>query len=111
MQPTLQLNDIVTARIQVKSDATNGKVAKLLYQSCGPFSIIEVSGHGSYTVQKLNKPDAPKLKFHGSNLFLLPPMVHPCEPLDTPDLRYINQSASPVPHPLQSALDIQLYNE
>ena len=50
----------------------------------------------AYIVQKPNNPTSPKLKFHGSDLYLLPPSVAPCELLDTPDLQYLNQSTSPI---------------
>jgi len=82
-----------------------------MYKSKGPFKIIEVFNNGSYSLQCLGQDTGPLLKFHGSALFQLPPCLSPCKPLDTPDLRYLNNSTSPIPNPLQAALDIQLYNE
>ena len=63
-----------------------------------------MSGQGSYVIQKLDKPDAPRLIFHSSD----PPS---CSGHATTDLQYLIQSVSPVPHPLQNALGIQLYNK
>ena len=111
MQPFLQVNDIVTACIQIKSDAIAGKVAKLLYQSCIGLiaswkflAMAATSSRRSTNLMLLNlKPMAP-------TCFYFPPMVHPCKPLDTPDLCYTLINL-PAPHPLQNACDIQLYNE
>jgi len=110
-QAIFKEGDIVSARIQVKSDASRGKIAKFQYKAKGPYKIISVLSTGSYSVQKLGQENSPVLKFHGSDLFQLPPCLTPCKPLDTPDLRYLNNTSSPIPHPLQKALDIQLYNE
>jgi len=108
---TLKINDIVSAHIQVQSDTSRSKVGKLMYKAKGPYKVTATFDNGSYSVQRLGHNSGPLLKFHGSDLFQLPPCLAPCEPLDTPDLRYLNNANSPIPHPLQAALDIQLYNE
>lgn len=41
----------------------------------------------------------------------MPSALLPCEPLDTPDLRYLNHNHAPVVHLLKDVFDIQLYNE
>jgi hypothetical protein len=45
-------------------------------------------------VQRWNKDNAPLLKYHGSDMYLLAPGLLPCDPLDTPDLRYPNVNTS-----------------
>ena len=82
-----------------------------MYKAKGPYIVTATFNNGSYSVQCLGHESSPQLKFHGSDLFQLPPCLAPCKPLDTPDLRYLNNTTSPIPHPLQAALDIQLYNE
>jgi len=75
-QPTFQLGDIVTARVQVRSTSSTGTVGKLSYQSRGPFKITQKTDNGAYLVQKLDKSeDSPTSKFHGSDLYLLPPAL------------------------------------
>ena len=59
----LIVGDIVMARTAVQSDASTNKVAKLSYQVRGPFRIVKCTGHDSYLVKKLYKPDSPELKF------------------------------------------------
>ena len=83
-----------------------------MYKAKGPYVVTATFGNGSYSLQCLGYESSPQLKFHGSDLFQLPPcLIAPCEPLDTPDLCYLNNATSPIPHPLQAALDIQLNNE
>ena len=108
---TLVVGDIVMARTAVHSDASSNKVAKLSYQVRGPFRIVTCTGQGSYHVRKLFKPDSPTLKFMAVDLYPLPPSLKPCEPVDSSDTRYLNQSYSPIINPLRKALNIELYNE
>jgi hypothetical protein len=98
------------ATIQVKSDASVNKVAKLSYQRCGPFEIISHLGNGAYELRSLSRPDSAILKFHSSSISPLPPGLLPCNPINTSDLRYLNQDSTPTTNPLRS-LDIQLYND
>jgi hypothetical protein len=60
-------------------------------------------------LQKVNQPDAPKLKYHTQDISLLPPAIRPVEPLDGPDMRYLNHSHAPIPHPLKTAFNINQY--
>ncbi|MGH7955061.1 MAG: hypothetical protein ACREOZ_03790 [Gloeomargaritales cyanobacterium] len=106
-----QVGDLVTARIQVQSRAADGRSSKLLYKARGPFEIVEVVGHGSYRLKSFGRPDAATRVHHSEDLFLLPPSLRPCDPLDTPDLRFLNHSHAPSLHPLKKVLDIDLYNE
>jgi hypothetical protein len=58
----------------------------------------------------VSRPDAAVLKFHSSSISPLPPGLLPCDPIDTSDLRYLNQDSAPSANPLRS-LDIQMYND
>jgi hypothetical protein len=104
------VGDPVMATVQVQSEASRGKVAKLSYQRRGPFEIISQLGHGAYELRSLSRKNAAPLKFHSSSISPLPPGLLPCDPLDTSDLHYLNQDSTPSANPLRS-LDIQLYND
>jgi len=45
------------------------------------------------------------------NLYILPPYLRPCEPVDGSDTRYQNQTHAPIINPLKKPLSIELYNE
>jgi hypothetical protein len=104
------VGDLVMARVQVNSDASTGTVAKLSYRKRGPYEIIEATGYGAYFVRRYGSPTAPLLKYPTQALSPLPPALFPCHPVDTPDFRYLNHSESPLPHPLKSPFNIQMYN-
>ena len=40
----------------------------------------------------MNKPDIPELKFMSEDLYILPPSLKSCEPIDSSDIRYLNQN-------------------
>ena len=86
------VGDIVMVRTAVQSNATINKVAKLSYQVRGPFRIVKCTGHGSYLVRKLYKPDSPELRFMAIDLYPLPPSLKPCEPVDSSDIGHLNHS-------------------
>jgi hypothetical protein len=88
------------------------RVAKLAYRLLrGPYEVVDVLEHGTYNLRKFGKPDRVKLKYHAEDISMLPPAIRPVEPLDGPDLRYLNNAHAPIPHPLKQAFDIKLYNE
>ena len=60
---------------------------------------------------RVTKPDSPTLKFTAVDIYILPPSLKPCEPVDSSDTRYLNQSYSPIVNPLGKPLNIELYNE
>jgi hypothetical protein len=105
-----EIGDRVMATVQVQSDASKSKVAKLSYQRRGPFEIVNHLGNGAYELRSLSRPDAATLKFHSASISPLPPGLLPCDPIDTSDLRYLNQDSTPVANPLRS-LEIQMYND
>ena len=88
-----------------------GKVAKLCYAVRGPYQIIRTTGHGSYFVGKLHRPDSPELKFMVYDLYPLPSSLKPCELVNTIDTMYLNQSHTPITNPLKKKFYIELYNE
>jgi flagellar basal body L-ring protein FlgH len=53
-----KVNDVVTVRVQVQSDASRGRVAKMMYKSKGPFVVKSSFHNGSYMLQRWNKPDS-----------------------------------------------------
>ena len=105
-----KVGDVVKAHVQVQSKSSIGQVGKLSYKARGPFQIIEDLGHGSYLVQRYNEPTASKRKYKATELYLLPPALFPADPLDTTYQRYLNYEHAPLQHPLQQALQIDLYN-
>ena len=46
-----------------------------------------------------------------TDLYPLPHSLKPCEPIDSSDIRYLNQSYSHIINPLSKPLKIELYNE
>jgi hypothetical protein len=83
----------------------------MMYKSKGPFVVMSSLNNGSYMLQRWNKPDSVLLKYHSSDMYLLPAGLQPSDPLDTPDLRYINNSHGIIVHPLQPNLDITMFNK
>jgi hypothetical protein len=100
---------IVTVKVQ--SNTSQNRVAKLSYKSKGPFFVKEVLGYGCYMLQRWNREDATLQKYHSSDMYLLLECLYPAEPLDTPDLQYINSLHGIVAHPLQQPLEIKLFKE
>jgi hypothetical protein len=110
-QKLFKIGDTVMVRVSVQSKASSGKVAKLSYSQRGPYKIVEVSGHGSYYVQRVGRPDAARLKFQTQDLSLLPPRICPPQPVDTADLRFLNRSHTTIHHPFRSAFNIKRYDQ
>ena len=82
-----------------------------MYAAKGPFKIIRIHDHGSYEVQPYGKPNAATRKYKADVIELLPPILHPCEPQDTTDQRYLNLYQPPVRNPLNDALGIKKYDD
>ena len=98
-------------RVAVQSQLAKDRVAKLTYRLRGPYKIVDVLSHGAYNLRKFGKPDSAKLKYHAKDNSMLPPAIRPVEPLDGPDLRYLNNAHASILHPLKRAFNIKLYNE
>jgi hypothetical protein len=106
-----KVHDVVTVRVQVQSDASRGRVVKMMYKSKGPFFVMSSLNNGSYMLQRWNKPDSALLKYHSSDMYLLPAGLLPSDPLDTPDLCYLNSSHGIIVNRLKLNLDIKMFNE
>ena len=106
-----EIGDAVTARVQIQSNAANGRVKKLSYQAKGPFQITAILDADSYEVQKYNEPNSAKRKYKGTDLYLLPPAIFPQDPLDTLDHRYLNFDHAPLAGDRHRALNIDLHND
>ena len=78
------------ARTSIQSDKVKNKVARLRYAVRGPFQIVWGIGCGRCIVKKLNKLYSPELKFMSEDLYILPPSLKPCEPVDISDTCYLN---------------------
>ena len=65
----------------------------------------------AYLVQRYNNPNGPTRKYKGTELYLLPPMSFPSDPLDTINVRHLNYSHSPIPSSLKKTLNIELYDD
>ena len=107
----LKAGDMVMARTAIQSDLPNNKAAKLSYPVRGPYQILCNTGLWSYFVRKLNQPDSLELKFMAHDLYPLPPSLKPCEPIDSTDTCYLNQTHAPLVNPLKKVLHIEPYNE
>ena len=88
----------------VQSDETNNKIAKLFYAVRGPFQIIRGTGRGGYIVRKLNRPNSPEFEFMSEDLYILQPLLKPCESMDGSDTRYLNQYYASIVNPLKKLL-------
>ena len=106
---TYKPGDIVMERIVVNSKSDEERVQKLVYQSRGPYVVINDTSNGAYEVRRFGKPNGALHKFLTDDLYLLPKQLLPCEHLDTPDMRYLNSDFAPVNHPFGN-FDLESYN-
>jgi len=107
---TYEPGDVVMGRIAVQSKSTKGIVGKLVFQTRGPFVIIEKTQGSSYTVRAYGIDNGHTQKFQTEDLYLLPKEILPCEHLDLPDMRYMNFDFAPTNHPFGKAFDVTGYN-
>ena len=107
----LIVGDIVMTRTVIQSNLSTNRVATLRYQTQEPFRIVKRTGRGSYFVRKLYTPDSPELKSMVTYLYPLYPSLKPSKPVDSSDIRYLNQSYSPIVNLLSKPINIELYNE
>lgn len=108
---SLKVNDIVKAHVQVQSNSATGTVEKLSYKARGPFRITASLGFDSFEVQDYHNPSGAKRKYKSTELYILPPSLYPCEPLDTMDHRYLHYEHAPTVSPLLQPLHIEAYNQ
>ena len=98
------------AQIVVHSKKKSVVVGKLIFQTRGPYIILEQSSFGAYNCRKYGKPKGAIKKFRTEDLYMLPPAVYPSEPCDTPDLQYFNTDSSPLRHSFAKDFNIEAYN-
>ncbi len=79
--------DIVFARRATRSDASRGRVGKLVYKFTGPWRIVESLKGASYAIEHCLKPSRREKK-HASDLTPYPPELIPLQPIDGADNRY-----------------------
>ena len=92
--------DLVIACTTIQNDKAIDTVATLCYTARGLFQTIRGTGYDGCIVRKLNKSDSPEFKFMSEGLYILPPSLKPCEPMDGSDPRYLNQSHDHIVNPL-----------
>ena len=110
-QSNFKVGDIVKAHVQIQSNSAAGIVDKLSYRAKGPFRIIKVLGFDSFEVQNYHNTNGATRKYKSTELYLLPPTLYPCEPLDTMDHRYLHYEHAPTVSPLAKPLQIEAYNQ
>ena len=81
-----------------------------MFQTRGPYNILEQSSFGAYNCRKYGKPEGEIKKFLTEDLYMLPLAVYPSESCDTPDLRYLNADFAPLHHPFAKDFNIEAYN-
>jgi hypothetical protein len=109
-QQLYEINNVVMVCVAVQSNTSHDIVGKLCYCLRGPYTIVAALGHGAYTLRKLGSSDGPTLKYHAEDIPLRPPAIQPVEPLDGPDLHYLNHARAPISHPMKKVFNIGLYN-
>ena len=82
-----------------------------MYTSQVLFQIKAVLGNNSYEVQSCNYTTSGICKYKEIELYILPSVVFPQEPIDTMETKFINYSNAPIVSLLQKYLNIQLYND
>ena len=107
---TYEVGDMIMARVQVNSNAKTGIVGKLSIKLRGPFKVAINHGNGSYTVVTFDKPNGTKRNFLAQDMYALPPQILPCDQINFPDLRYMNNNFAPVTHPFKDSFNIESYN-
>ena len=101
---------MIMAKVAVQSKRSVSRGIKLVYQSKGPFVVVENTGFSLYMVLRYGKPDSALRKFMTGNLYMLPLTILSCEHLSTPDIRYLNSKFAPIKHPFDNTTDIESYN-
>ena len=97
------------ARIVVQSKKKSGIVGKLLFNTRGPYIVLDKSSFGAHNYRKYGKPTGLIKKFRTEYLYLLPPAVYPSKTCNTSDLRYLNDNFAPLYHPFAKDFNIEAY--
>ena len=102
--------DIVMVNVAVQSEWSSGRVEKLIYQSKGPFIIIENTGFSAYKVRRDGNVSSTVQKFMTYDLYMLPSVILLFEHISIPNMWYSNSNYALVNHPFHNTLDIETYN-
>jgi hypothetical protein len=106
-----QVGDVVTVRVQMHSNASEDKVAKISYRRRGPYEIVRADGNGAYIMKKLGATDdSPTVKHMAENLEMLPASILPCNPIDAADMRFLNMNYAPKFDPFKKHFGVEGYN-
>ena len=98
------------ARIVVHRKKKYNVVGKLVYQSQGPYIILDRSSLITYNCRKYDKPTSAIKKFKTEDLYLLLSSIYPPGLVDIPDLQYLNSDFDSLHHPLAKDFNIEAYN-
>jgi hypothetical protein len=106
-----EVDDVVMVRVQMNSEASADKVAKISYRRRGPYVVVSAEGNGAYLLRKFgSNEDSPTVKHMGENIDLLPPSILPCEPIDAADQRFLDMHYAPKLDPFKKHFGIEGYN-
>ena len=85
---------------------------RLKVDSCKIYSqIADVLGNDLYHIQRYNVMDSAIKKIKGTDVYILPPIIFPSDPLDTMDIPYLNYSNVHIVSPVNNPLTIDMYND
>ena len=107
----LYTGDIVMVRIAIQSYLSKNEFATSSYSIQVSFQIIRNTGFGRYFVRKFNKHSIANLKLMAYDLYPLLPFLKLFEPIDSTDIRYLNQTHAYLVNSPKKVLDIELYND
>jgi len=102
--------DIVIIRKQVQSKASEGKPAKLVLRSKGPYRVLEEAGDHSYYVQRIpavpeiSRPKGKRMKEMAFRMERLPSTIVIHKRVDTLDTRFAKMEQNLADRPLEQTL-------
>ena len=95
-QLVFKTGDLVMAHVVVQSDTDNNIISKSSNQARRPFIVLENTNRSSYIFKKLDDPSVSKKKFITEELYIFPPCILPCDPIDSFDLWFVNSASLPL---------------
>ena len=107
----LKSGDIGMAGTTIRNDLSKKRITKLCYAVRYSYQIICSTDHGSYYVQKFNKPDSPNIKFMDYDVYPLSLSHKHREHIDTTYTCYFNQTHTPIVNRLKKVLNVEFYND
>ena len=108
---TFDIGNLVLVQVQVQSHASHDSIARLSYFICSPFTIaIHLPGR-AFSLLKISSPMVHCSHFLTEAIQPCPPGFLTCDPIDAPDLHYLNLDHIPTPNPLVKPFNLKLYNK